>query len=69
MECCAKLFRWTFARNRNITLEKTLDLSPAVSDILFIYIGKNIITLKYWRMAKSCTQFVMLFPLIIKISY
>lgn len=46
MECCAKLFRWTFARNRNITLEKTLDLSPAVSDILLIYIGKNIISLK-----------------------
>lgn len=46
MECCAKLFRCTFARKRNITLEKTLDLSPAVSDILFIYIGKNIITLK-----------------------
>ena len=46
MECCAKLFRWTFARNCNITLEKTLDLSPAASDILLIYIGKNIITLK-----------------------
>ena len=46
MECGAKLFRWTFARNRTITLEKTLDLSPAVSDILLIYIGKNIITLK-----------------------
>lgn len=46
MKCWAKLFRWTFAGNRKITLEITLDLSPAVSDILLIYIRKNIITLK-----------------------